>query len=526
MAPSEDSFSLTCDISLIFIFAAATASNSLVLLVFYRRPGLRTLSNRFVINLLATNLLSCWILLPLILIDSVWRVSSNGMCAINQGVSTGLCAASVLSVLLIGLDQYYAVIDPLHYHSHIDNVRCAVMITASWIVSIVFGSLGGTFYGGASVWYACRSNEPVVPDIYLSVFCIVYSLLVFVLPFGCLCWMYVSIYTAAHKNSQRTRRNGSSAGFYTGNTVAANESPDYSAVPNSTQQQQQSGATTVTIQDSTSQLPPKNVDSPEQPVFVKSTLHRSPTRTSLRSTSSFIVNSLRYRISNASMFRYREETRAARISALVIVMGLVCWFPFTVVLLLNSPLWNRVVPHYISKLSLTLLASSAIITPLLFAHRNRRIQRDLRKLFGLARRPTSAYPGQQNQRRPAAQSQRNQKRVLPPNYSHNALELLGSLAEGADESAAASETRNQEITNNTDSVDTKNSSHFLSRVWCKHNGSSIVSKTDKVTGNALTSVPEIALDVDTSRSSFSSGGSSVTQRSTSAASISSTAEDF
>lgn len=525
MALNEQSFYLICDIVLILIFAAATASNSLVLLVFYRRPGLRTLSNRFVINLLTANLLSCWILLPLILADSVWQPSLHGLCAISQGLSTGLCAASVFSVLLIGVDQYYAVTDPLHYHTRINTPRYAVMVTLSWVVSITFGCVGGTFHGATNVWYACGEIKHIVPNFYRSVFSVVYFIFVFVLPFTSLCWIYLSIYTAAHKNSERTRRNGSSAGFYVGNTVPTNETP-YSIVPSSTQQQQ--NATAITIQDSTTQIAcasPKSLDAPEQPVFVKSALHRCPTRTSLRSTSSFIVNSLRYRISNASLFRYREETRAARISALVIVMGLVCWFPFTVVLLLNSPLWNVDVPRVISKLSLTLLASSAIITPLLFAHRNKRIQRDLRKLLGLARRPTSVYAGQQSQRR-AAQSQRNQKRVLPANYSHNALELLGSLAEGADESATANETRIQEVEINTDNAETNNSSHFLSRVWCKHSGQRIMSKTDKLTGKALITVPEIALDVDTSRSSFSSGGSSVTQRSTSAASISSTADDF
>ena len=111
-------------------------------------------------------------------------------------------------------------------------------------------------------------------------------------------------------------------------------------------------------------------------------------------------------------------------------------------------------------------------------------------------------------------------------------QLLGSLAEGADESATANETRIQEVESNTDfnthhdNSTSNNSSHFLSRVWSKRGGTGIMWKTDKVTGKALISVPEIALDVDTSRSSFSSGGSSVTQRSTSAASISSTADDF
>ncbi|XP_013141889.1 PREDICTED: uncharacterized protein LOC106105938 [Papilio polytes] len=52
------------EILLLALFIVSTAANSLALLVFCRRPGLRTISNRFVINLLATNLLTTCLLAP------------------------------------------------------------------------------------------------------------------------------------------------------------------------------------------------------------------------------------------------------------------------------------------------------------------------------------------------------------------------------------------------------------------------------------------------------------------------------
>ncbi|KAG8263446.1 hypothetical protein J6590_033653 [Homalodisca vitripennis] len=512
MASGEVAVSLACDILLIVIFVVATASNSLVLLVFYRKPGLRTLSNRFVINLLATNLLSCWLLLPLVITDSMMTAASQVFCALSQGVSIGICAASVLSVLLIGVDQYYAVIDPLHYHSHIDTTKCAFMITFAWCFSVICATVGGLFYDvPRSLWTLCgekATDLPLVPDVYISIFSIVYTCLTFFLPFSVICWMYLSIYFAAHKNSQRTRRNGSSTGFYTTNAIANTPPVDYAMVPAASQPAVPSQA------PSTSESPKlsvKSVDVSEPPVFVKPSITRSPTRTSLRSTSSFIMNSLRCRISNASMFKYREETRAARISALVIVMGLVCWCPFSLVVLLSSPAIGIQVPHYLAKLSVTLLVVTAVISPLLFAHRNRRIQRDLRKLFGLARRPNSLSPSvSQRPRGQNLQRSAPPKRVLPPNYSHNALDLLSSLAEAGDD--------------HRESKSDKKNSSFLSRVWWKE-GVQIVTKLDKVSGSSLICVPEVALDVDNSRSSFSSGGSTSTQRSTSAASISSYTAD-
>ncbi|KAF7408021.1 hypothetical protein HZH66_002558 [Vespula vulgaris] len=111
----------------------------------------------------------------------------------------------------------------------------------------------------------------------------------------------------------------------------------------------------------------------------KSTLHRVA---SVKSTSSYI-NSLKYRISNGSLFRYREETRAARISALVIVMGLICWSPYEILLLLkNLPPYNdRRIAHEYDVTALCFLVLAAYVSPLLFGYRSKRVKRELRKFF-------------------------------------------------------------------------------------------------------------------------------------------------
>ncbi|XP_024947302.1 uncharacterized protein LOC107274291 isoform X2 [Cephus cinctus] len=109
-------------------------------------------------------------------------------------------------------------------------------------------------------------------------------------------------------------------------------------------------------------------------------LHRV---SSIRSTSSYI-NSLKYRISNGSLFKYREETRAARVSALVIVMGLICWTPYVVVLILrNLPDFaeQREMSHKYDVVALSFLILAAYVSPLLFGYRSRRVQRELRKIF-------------------------------------------------------------------------------------------------------------------------------------------------
>lgn len=406
-----------CDVSLVFTLVVGVVANSLVLLVFYRRPALRTVSNRFVMNLLVCNVCSCCVLPPLGLVDNLRERSASAMCATSEGVAAATCTASVLAVLLIAVDQFCAVVDPLRYHASINSLRSAGLMVGSWIVAVVFGALAALDtprgLGGASLWRSCS----IPSSLYRSSFATVYSLLVFVIPFSAIAWIYIRIYSAAHQNSQRARKTGSVDEY--------------------------------------------------QPVS------RTP---SVRSTSSSLVSSLRCRLSNASVFRYREETRAARVSALVIVMALLCWLPYVALLVLRAAApKSQTVPRWADAVGLALLCSAALVSPCLFAFRSRRIQREVRRLLGL-----EVPKNSQNSTRRTTPS-----RLLSPS-------LMASVTEGRDCNITK-----VMMTTKVDELEVKKSllSSILERTkWGKDKGSFL-------------NVPVTALSVDTSRSSFSSGGS-------------------
>lgn len=117
------------------------------------------------------------------------------------------------------------------------------------------------------------------------------------------------------------------------------------------------------------------------------TRHPASRASSIRSTSSYIVHNIRHRISNASLFRYREEARAARISAMVIVMALICWLPFFTIFYLHSGIHlaefslKGNFPHYFDSFSIVFLLLSTVISPFLFAFRSRKIKKEIRKIF-------------------------------------------------------------------------------------------------------------------------------------------------
>lgn len=104
------------------------------------------------------------------------------------------------------------------------------------------------------------------------------------------------------------------------------------------------------------------------------------------------------------MFRYREETRAAKISALVIVTAAACWTPYAVLKLSAwPPLGGNgtgggggAILSPGPLVALLSLSAHAVITPVLFAHRNRRVHRELCRVFCRRKRCSSFYDNVRN----------------------------------------------------------------------------------------------------------------------------------
>ncbi|XP_043497947.1 uncharacterized protein LOC122521356 [Polistes fuscatus] len=251
-----------------FVLFGCFLLNVILFLAFLIRPGLRTISNRFVMNLTVSNLLICGLLNLLLIMDasptsepdsSVF--SAEKICAISEGATALMTTSSVLSVFLIAIDQYFAVVDPLRYRAKVDKVKSEILICSVWLISSMFAIMAFLNPNPRSLWLSCNlrsmpattdltfnnsstdvqsnlsvaiiennttsttttitdiemewieygddniSNE--MPMTYGMIYAILHSLTAYLLPFACVCWIYVKIYSAAHRNSERTRRTGS-----------------------------------------------------------------------------------------------------------------------------------------------------------------------------------------------------------------------------------------------------------------------------------------------------------------------------
>lgn len=261
---------------------------------------------RFVMNLTVSNLLTCSLLNPLLMMDgpsvaeatltAPTSTSVGNTCAISEGATALVTTSSMLSVLLIAIDQYFAVVDPLRYRARVDKLKSAVLIVSVWLISAAFGLIASLNPSPRSLWLSCTTlngnggnassylrdillntsstssettsfdsafaffgnngttvmeedeeeelvevvdaegtatpallrtvesieigsfleNATVSQRILINdsgtyglVYALMHSVLAYLLPFAGVCWIYVSIYAAAHRNSERTRRTGS-----------------------------------------------------------------------------------------------------------------------------------------------------------------------------------------------------------------------------------------------------------------------------------------------------------------------------
>lgn len=93
------------------------------------------------------------------------------------------------------------------------------------------------------------------------------------------------------------------------------------------------------------------------------------------------MTSIRHRLSNASsLFKYREESRAARISILVVIMFLVSYIPYGLLMVADEELLS----HYTATvLAIFFVVLATISSPIIFAYRNKRVQRAVKRLLRL-----------------------------------------------------------------------------------------------------------------------------------------------
>ena len=74
---------------------------------------------------------------------------------------------------------------------------------------------------------------------------------------------------------------------------------------------------------------------------------------------------------------YCEESRAARVTLVTVLVVSLTWTPHLAILTMSEP------PAWLHHLTVATITSYSVISPVIFAFRSRRVQRELRKVFGI-----------------------------------------------------------------------------------------------------------------------------------------------
>lgn len=358
---------------------------------------------RFVINLLATNLFTTLLLAPALFGEHSAKEGKEIWTFAADSAAVAFSLAALLAVLLIAVDQHHAVTDPLRCHTRLLQRRPAALCAGVWVAAIITAGMRATI----SVARHYNPDILAVQGVEIA-FAIVYLLLGVTIPAFIVCVMYARIYKAARSSGLRARANGASA-------LQLHEPP--ANLPDLIEEGE--GLTlkidvpcpdnAVTSESDKAKygpflLPPErprrcpsvaslrnarkdaksNEDLRRLPSVSSAPLLAAPLLTVHSrishppSTNGSRITSIRCRISNASLFRYREESRAARVGLLTAALVML-HVPHAVAAVISSLDYNMAEVVRTPALALLLLASAA--SPFLFALRSRRVQREARRLL-------------------------------------------------------------------------------------------------------------------------------------------------
>ncbi|KAL0962724.1 hypothetical protein UPYG_G00344490 [Umbra pygmaea] len=133
-------FALVLGVPLILVIILG---NVLVCLSVLTERSLKTATNYFIISLSVADLLLAVLVLPLYVysefLGGIWTLSTY-ICDALMTMDVMLCTASILNLCAISVDRYIAVVVPLKYNRNQFSMRQLVLITATWVLSLVVAS--------------------------------------------------------------------------------------------------------------------------------------------------------------------------------------------------------------------------------------------------------------------------------------------------------------------------------------------------------------------------------------------------
>ncbi|XP_027196098.2 tyramine receptor Ser-2-like [Dermatophagoides pteronyssinus] len=120
----------------------AIIGNLLVIIVFIQDRRLRKVTNFYIISLSFADLLVGSIGIPSAIMTKIGLPrGSMRLCVIMLSLLIILCTISILNLVAVSMDRYWAILHPLDYHKRISEKTALAIIFACWLVGSLIGLL-------------------------------------------------------------------------------------------------------------------------------------------------------------------------------------------------------------------------------------------------------------------------------------------------------------------------------------------------------------------------------------------------
>ncbi|CAN9498568.1 unnamed protein product [Ophioblennius macclurei] len=163
--PAPQSTAVLVHVLLSFVSVLTAVLNMLVIISISHFRQLHTSANLLLLSLAVSDFLVGLLLMPVELLstEACWLLG-DAACALYVVVDFIIISSSVGNVVLISIDRYLAVCDPLHYPSRVTLNRTKVCICLCWICSSIYNTtlILRNFLRQSDSHGACRGECVVV----------------------------------------------------------------------------------------------------------------------------------------------------------------------------------------------------------------------------------------------------------------------------------------------------------------------------------------------------------------------------
>nr|XP_046198285.1 trace amine-associated receptor 13c-like [Oncorhynchus gorbuscha] len=194
---------ITLYIFLSLISAVTVFLNLMVIISISHFKQLHTTTNLLILSLAASDLLVGLIVIPVMtvaIMESCWDFGEY-FCVFHGYIASLCTSLSLGNLVLISIDRYVAVCDPLLYHSKITVTRMTCCISITWCCCIIYRAANIQYFVNVQVPSRClKECTAVEGSIWVNITDIVITIVV---PCSVIITLYMKIFVVARSQARK-----------------------------------------------------------------------------------------------------------------------------------------------------------------------------------------------------------------------------------------------------------------------------------------------------------------------------------